>query len=482
MRTTLILLSLITFISLQIFGETKLPDSTVVLRGRISNCSDSSLHLKYKDRNYNTVEAEVELDSAGNFYKLLTGIYFVQRVGFEQDNVSVTLLIAPGYNLEITGNGKDKKTFYSSYQIKGTGAGNNQYTKQLDSITRNNIVSQSIYNLEKEEYLPYLKSKVQFVDSFARAFFDKLPGDSYSQEFKNLVLFENEVIRFYFLTYYIVSFKVKPEEALQLVKSNVDPSLLDSLFKEEYLRSDIYVLTMHTNYLYYLLHLNSASGAAREGTEDPRLQTVATNYKGKIKDLVLHDLFLSKIESIVAYKKILPIKDSLTRYAEDFTNKSIVDSLQHRLRQKQSTLVKTKPGHPAPSFSLQSAEGKTYKLEDFRGKVVYIDLWASWCGPCREESPFLQKIYDRYKDNKEIAFISISIKDRKADWIRAIKEDKPAWLQLIDNNDTVYNRYNAITIPRFIIIDKEGNIVNNDAPRPRQEESLLSILNSEIGK
>jgi thiol-disulfide isomerase/thioredoxin len=142
--------------------------------------------------------------------------------------------------------------------------------------------------------------------------------------------------------------------------------------------------------------------------------------------------------------------------------------------------LQTRIGNPAPDFALKNETGQTFKLRDFKGKVVYIDLWASWCKPCREETPFLEKLYDHYKSDPRIAFISIAVSDGQQAWLKALKQDKPTWLQLIDSKGQVKTAYNANMIPRFVIINKKGQIVNFDAPRPSHKDELQVILEREM--
>lgn len=113
---------------------------------------------------------------------------------------------------------------------------------------------------------------------------------------------------------------------------------------------------------------------------------------------------------------------------------------------------------PAPAFSLNDLMGKQHSLEDYKGKVVSIDLWAIWCGPCKLEMPFLKEIYTEYRD-KNIEFISIAINDVAGRKYRMdfIEELQLTWLQLEDENISVKKNYQVSSVPRFILIDKEGN-------------------------
>jgi thiol-disulfide isomerase/thioredoxin len=132
-------------------------------------------------------------------------------------------------------------------------------------------------------------------------------------------------------------------------------------------------------------------------------------------------------------------------------------------------------GKPAPGFTLENKSGNTYRLADYKGKVVYLDLWASWCGPCREETPAFRILYNRYKEDNRIVFLSIAVHDGINNWKKALEEDKPEWLQLIDKEDQVWKSYVANFIPKFIVIDKAGNIVNFDAPGPSSGKKLKTF-------
>jgi thiol-disulfide isomerase/thioredoxin len=138
---------------------------------------------------------------------------------------------------------------------------------------------------------------------------------------------------------------------------------------------------------------------------------------------------------------------------------------------------------PSPSFDYVNYAGGKSKLEDFRGKYVYIDVWATWCGPCRQEIPFLKKAEEKYK-GKNITFISISIdklKDQEK-WKTMIKEKELGGVQLFADNDwnsKFVQDYKITGIPRFILIDPKGNIVKADAARPSSAE-LIKELDSLI--
>ncbi len=133
-------------------------------------------------------------------------------------------------------------------------------------------------------------------------------------------------------------------------------------------------------------------------------------------------------------------------------------------------------GSEAPDFTLKTKDGKEVKLSSFRGKYVIIDFWASWCQPCRHENPNSVKVYKKY-NSKGFEILGVSLdKDRDA-WIKAVKEDGLTWVQVIDPDGNVANRYSVNSIPSTFLLDKEGKIVaknlRGDALN-KQMEKLLS--------
>jgi thiol-disulfide isomerase/thioredoxin len=141
-------------------------------------------------------------------------------------------------------------------------------------------------------------------------------------------------------------------------------------------------------------------------------------------------------------------------------------------------------GKLSPKFvNYENNAGGTTSLDDFKGKYVYIDVWATWCGPCKAEIPFLKAVEKKYHD-KNIVFVSISADKTKAHdtWKKMIQEKNLSGIQLIsdaDFNSGFMKDYKINAIPRFILIDPNGNIVSPNAPRPSTDEliNLFDQLN-----
>ena len=137
-------------------------------------------------------------------------------------------------------------------------------------------------------------------------------------------------------------------------------------------------------------------------------------------------------------------------------------------------------GRPSPMFKGVDVNGKEMTLRDFRGKYIYIDMWATWCGPCQKELPFLKKLEEKFK-GRNIVFVGLSIDQDEAKWAASVKSGALSGTQLyIGKGSKFQSDYRISGIPRFILLDPNGRIVNPDMTRPSSEDTE-KILNSQSG-
>lgn len=140
-------------------------------------------------------------------------------------------------------------------------------------------------------------------------------------------------------------------------------------------------------------------------------------------------------------------------------------------------------GTQAPDFDYENHKGGKTKLSDLKGSYVYIDVWATWCGPCRAEIPHLKKTEERYH-GKKIEFVSISVDEPKSyeKWKKFVVDQKLGGVQLLaDKNwqSDFIQAFGINSIPRFILIGPDGKVVDADAPRPSMSalsETLDKLL------
>lgn len=196
---------------------------------------------------------------------------------------------------------------------------------------------------------------------------------------------------------------------------------------------------------------------------------ISENIKNEtVRERLLTDICLNYIEQ----KGIRNIEDM-----ENIFNAYVTDKeMQNEYKQAYEKWNVSSPGHQSPDFKGVDIKGKTYSLKDFKGKYVYIDLWATWCLPCRKELPYLTQLADKFK-NRNITFLGLSIDKDKLKWESRGKAGGLVGTQLlIGDKSTFLTDYNIDGIPRFILLDPEGKIINNNMLRPSSPE-IEEVLN-----
>ena len=114
-------------------------------------------------------------------------------------------------------------------------------------------------------------------------------------------------------------------------------------------------------------------------------------------------------------------------------------------------------GSPAPDFTLADLDGNQVSLSDFRGKTVFINFWATWCPPCREEMPAIEALYQQYKD-KDVVVLGVDILETEGEVRQFVEEGGYSWTFVIDTTGEVTASYGVPAIPTSFFIDKEGVI------------------------
>jgi thiol-disulfide isomerase/thioredoxin len=183
----------------------------------------------------------------------------------------------------------------------------------------------------------------------------------------------------------------------------------------------------------------------------------------------------------LAYTKIKPLNDKGKLPAF----KATVDSIKtKRYRDVLNDLITEKMkfgnGDMAIDFEVRNPDGTNTMLSSLKGKLIYIDLWATWCGPCMAEMPNLELLKKQYEGNPNIAIVSLSVDDTDAIWLRNLEKRKPGGIQWrIDRAKLA--EYDVQSIPRYILIDQNFKVANFVAGHP-SEPSLQQQLEQQLKK
>jgi thiol-disulfide isomerase/thioredoxin len=157
--------------------------------------------------------------------------------------------------------------------------------------------------------------------------------------------------------------------------------------------------------------------------------------------------------------------------------------LKSILQATYESALKVAPGNEAPAFTLTSIDGDEISLSDFKGKVVYLDFWASWCGPCMREVPHAKELKKRFDGVDDLVFLYVSVDEDQEAWRRTVEQHQiqGVHLNIKGMNNETARQYNIKGVPSFFIIDREGVIKDNNPGRPSSGETIDQQLRAALG-
>lgn len=408
-----------------------------VFAGKIINPQSDSVYLYFPGR-----EKAFALNEKGEFsdtINLEQKGYFYFSDGKEQ----AELFLIPGDSLYMS---LDTKQFDESIVYRGSGAERNNYlVKKFLKEESVGTSSAELFSLQPIEFQEKIKNHTIALEK-------ELNASNAERDFKEI---EKRNLRYGYLS--MIAQYTDAHKYFTGKNPELPAGFLDELKEINYDSQEDYDLIPYYKDLVinkYMMDIEAA--------ESPKiLEEMVSKIKSEaIKEDLLGALFY-RISSTN------PDSESLNEIIQKHSSN---DKLKSRSLQKTNAIQNILVGKSSPKFSYQDINGKKVSLDDFKGKVVYIDVWATWCGPCIQEIPALKKLKQDYK-SKNLEIISISIDEQKdfEKWKKMIAEKELKGIQLFADKDwksEFIRAYGIDAIPRFIIIDKNGNILSADAPRP----------------
>jgi peroxiredoxin len=207
----------------------------------------------------------------------------------------------------------------------------------------------------------------------------------------------------------------------------------------------------------------------------------------EIQDSVYIPFFLKHLNSAVGVYALEQIAANNTNYPERIENlfsqlssgaKKLPSAI--RLEKMVAELKKTAIGVQAPDFTMPDTKGRPVSLSSFKGKYVLVDFWASWCLPCRRESPYLVNAFTKYKE-KGFTILGVAL-EREGDrekWLNAIAQDSLSWTQVSDFkylDNAAYKLYYVTSIPFNFLVDPQGKIIARDIRGAELKETLSKLF------
>lgn len=432
-------------------------DSSIQISGTINNSSHDSIIISGPSLN-----KTIKINDIGSFIdeiNLPTNKYTLTH-GKEK----IQIFIKSGQDISIF---FDCKNFKESIVFEENSSHENNYLKSKQKkIDDNPIDFTALYSLEEEAFLNKINntktSDIHFTNSF--------DNDVVKLDKKLKSIEEKEANYTYLLSLqrYPVYYKFYAKK-----EPKFSDSFLTPLNELNYVNNNDYVVFQSYKSLVLAHFFNQEKLSNNIQTHfSDLLQANAPNIKKDVVSQGKYYLSASSENNELLYNSFIEMSNDSTQTAEltDIYNK----------------LQLIKKGMKSPEFfDYENYKGGTTSLSDLRGKYLYIDVWATWCGPCIAQIPASKKMEKLYHDkNIEFVYISIDVRDRPVHnydkWREMIEEKSLGGVQLFADNawDSKFTKAFVInSIPRYLLIGPDGNIISGDAPRP-SDQKLVELFDS----
>ncbi len=373
---------------------------------------------------------------------------------------SKDIYLQKGDDMTVSFNGND---FDNSFAVKG---GNEKAVDYLNKIQVMGLPDQT-YALPWNEFKQTVTSKIASMKRLLKV--RKFSSDDKFQKME-----EGRITYFYANAFlmYPVSHLYLTQDTTMVLGKDYDDTLREYV-KEE---ADLADIDEYRNYMIETSHVLDETGKNIRQYY-PKVVAEMT-YIGehfeneKVRESLIHHLAFTYVEGNGT--------DSITDLQNLYYTYVTSPYLNAIFKQACAKWDKAAVGRPSPDFKGVDVNGKELALRDFIGKYVYIDMWATWCGPCQKELPYLKKLEAKYK-GRNIVFVGLSIDADKAKWEERVKSGALCGTQIYIGRGTKFQSdYRIAGIPRFILLDPQGRIVNPDMTRPSSEDTE-KILDSQPG-
>lgn len=452
--------------------------------------STTQLNAEVKISQYSNIDRvtlyESKTDSSGNgtFELVLQKPMFVTiQIGKKYGEV----YLSPGYNLHIEEVGQ-------AYQIplsfSGKGAEINNYVSWVNSNVEKIkwANGKRVGQLDYKEFLHRFDSLKTVVNNFHQSYVDSVDlskEELAMLEYKNTIKFLSveQEFKFYKLNNSLNESWEAQNNGQELMEAKVvkefENLTSEIPFDTTLLANGYGDYQMLLNF-YWQNKINITVGrellVSKASRDQAPLMTNALLKKGSYPEKIREFLIAFDTQYWLSAYGITPETDSVF---SDFQNTYQKSSYLPALNKVYAEWLSISPGKPAPEFEGYTKDGKKVSIKDLIGKVVYIDIWATWCGPCVEEIPASKRLHQEFASQDDIQFLNVSVDRNKSDWEKFLKEDN-TWkgLHILIEQDKIqslYKTYKLFGIPGYILIDQAGNIVNMKAPRPSEEKVKAEI-------
>ena len=432
-------------------------DTTVKISGTISNPVNDSIVISGPN-----VNKTLKLSENGEFLDTISISTNMYTLTHGRERTSMFLKANHSLSISIDAADFDKSLIYS-----GKGSSDNNYlAAKMLNLSVNPVDYKSMYSMDEGEFINHINetkaNDIAFIDSFE----------------KNNTVLDNE----------LKSIELKEINYKYLLSIQRYPVYYKFYAKKEPKTSDLFDKDLkNIDYVNNNDYVNSPSYKSLVLAHFFNQEKLSNNIKTHFSDLLDANAPNIKKDIVSQGKYYLSASSENNELLYNSFIKMSNDSIQTaELTDIHNKLQLIKKGMKSPEFfDYENYKGGTTSLSDLRGKYLYIDVWATWCGPCIREIPASKKMEKLYHDkNIEFVYISIDVRDRPVynydKWKEMIEEKSLGGVQLFADNawDSKFTKAFVInSIPRYLLIGPDGNIISGDAPRP-SDQKLVELFDS----
>ena len=446
---------------------------STLLSGSFQNHQGVVAELTYMNEyiNNDRVVLGIEPDESGNFaidIPVFEPVFATLRLGRQQ----LPLFLSPGAELGIS---LDALNPSETIVFSGKGANPNDFLhawqRELETVAGDGVIYERMITANPNAFAAFIDSithvKTAFLHTWNK---DRLLDD----DFRNLIELR---IRYEGLQK-LLEYPAIYMRANQLTEESIPDTYYDFLqtadvFDDSNLTSPSYVNFLMT----YLGYFAKRHQIATKEDENPN------THQYRLAGLALENGSRDYIQAVFVSRELNYGKlNEAFALLSTFMKENRSDRSVNALQQAEQAINRLGPGTPAPGFTMMDIEGKQVSLSDFLGKVVYLDFWASWCGPCMREMPHFKELKKRMADQPDLVFLYISIDTDTQAWRNTVERHEISGVHLNTpgRERGVPALYNVKWIPCFYLIGRDGNIVSNRPPKP-SDPDIDRILLEALG-
>jgi len=433
-------------------------DPTIIIAGKIENLESEDITL-FQDGDI----ASSKLDEEGNFKLLFEGDE-ASRYILYSGRTRFNLYLSPGDSIYLTADSKD---IPGAFDIQGDHAKEIRYLFEK-SQTESEIGLNNQLDLMAKSKDEYFQTKDSLF-AISKAKFEAFKiQEGIDPEF---ITQEEAYFTYaplgYDLEYSMVHAYVtkKPQDSIDFPNDEVN-ARLDAvpLDQKHLLNVGNYTSLIYKRISNLTSEIMKSDSSFAEG-ENAYEKASMIAMDSLLNDKTVKDHFMyNSIKSNMDYRGPVHVEESY----EKFMQENETPKYAEKLKKSKAKWEPISPGKDVPDFTFTNMEGEEVKLSDLKGNLVYIDIWATWCGPCIAEHPHWDKMREEYKD-KPVAFLTVSVDDTREPWEKMVKAKNMEGLQWFAENawkSDLAQHFMVNAIPRFLLLDAEGKIIDPSADRP----------------